>query len=258
MKSVPTILAIILISVSLGACGGGGGGSSSAPPLANASPGGIWKGTDPLTNQALVGLVTEAGEFHFIEANGTQYVGTVTVTGTSFSGNFEGYAPNGATFADGSSHGTGTMTGTVQARSSFTAATQFKTDLGATTTDSLSLTFDALYNTASSLAAVAGNYLDNQTGTAVSINSNGVIFGQSATTGCVLNGAVTLINASYDAYQFAVDVANCQGAYAVLNGASLTGIGAIDPTQSPPSLIVGYTGTANGQKVSAVEILTQD
>ena len=95
-----------------------------------------------------------------------------------------GYTAAGTTFADGSTHGTGTMSGTVQARSSVQAATQFRTDNGSSTSDTLSLTFDSLYNTPSSLAAIAGNYTDANTGTPITISSSGTVFGQSAATGC--------------------------------------------------------------------------
>ena len=259
MKFLTSVLVLVAATMGLCACGGGGGGSggSTPPATSNASPGGIWQGTDPLTSQSLVGLVTEAGAFHFIEANGTQYIGSVTVTGTSFTGSFDGYTAAGTTFADGSTHGTGTMSGTVQARSSFQAATQFRTDNGSSTSDTLSLTFDSLYNTPSSLAAIAGNYTDANTGTPITISSSGTVFGQSAATGCVINGTVAIIDPSYDAYQFAISFASCQGSYAVLNGASFSGIGAINASATPVSIIIGYDGTAEGQTVAIVEILNQ-
>jgi hypothetical protein len=68
-------LSLLAVACLLTACGGGGSSGSTAatppvtPPATAPSPGGIWRGTDPSTGLALLGLVTESGEFHFLQAD---------------------------------------------------------------------------------------------------------------------------------------------------------------------------------------------
>src|SRR5512138_342568 len=140
------VMSVLAIAVTLAACGGGGGGGgsgagtgpqSSPPPVQNASPGGIWHGTLS-TGEEVLGLVTESGEFHFITDTFTQYFGTVETTGTSASGQFTGYTNVGYVFEDGSTRGSGTLAGTLQARSTFTATTSFRTSAGSDVTNTAS------------------------------------------------------------------------------------------------------------------------
>lgn len=258
MRNTPLIASALCACMVLGGCGGGGGGgghhgSGGGGGSGTQSPGGIWKGTDSLTGLTLEGLVTENGQFLFIRADGTQYLGNVTTSGTSGTGTFDGFAPFGTTFADGSNHGTGTISGTIQQRSSFVATTQFTTDGGTAVSDSMSMTFKSLYNQPSSLATIAGNYTNTTTGTVYSIDANGVLFAQDATTGCVQNGVVSIINASYDAYGIGISYASCTGVYAVLNGLTLTGLATLDTSVTPELAIFGI-GSASGATKIAVTL----
>ena len=246
-----------LAAIILTACGGGGSGDSGAPTITNRSAGGIWQGTSSASGLQIKGLVDEAGEFHFIQADGVQYAGTLAVSGNSVTGTFDGFAPAGTTFADGSVHGTGTLTGTVQERSSFTANTTFTTDGGAGDSGTVTLTFSAEYNQASSLAILAGNYTDSATGTVVTIGADGTIFAQDANSGCVINGTVSILNASYNAYRMQATYANCVGADAVLNGVEVSGLGTLDTSTSPQQVIAGVTGQAGSTKVAVVYVLNR-
>ena len=69
---------------------------------------------------------------------------------------------------------------------------------------------------------IAGNYTDGSD--TLTISSDGAIFEQDATTGCVVNGQVSIPNMSYNAYSFSVTYANCTGANSVLNGTTATGL----------------------------------
>jgi len=251
-------MALVALIATLTACGGGGGGGSTSTSVpANASPGGIWKGTDSATGQTVLGLVTENGQFHFIQADDTQYVGTVTTSGNTLQGTFAGFAPFGTTFPDGTTHGTGTVSGSIQARSSITATTTFTTDAGTSNSSQLTLTFDTLYDQPSSLATIAGNYTDPTTGTVYSVSGSGAIFAQDATSGCVINGTVSIINSSYDAYGIAYTFANCTGSYAVLNGVQMSGIGTLDTTVSPEQAIIGVSGSSGTTQVAEVDVLNR-
>jgi hypothetical protein len=236
----------------LAACGGGGYGSGMT--VNNASPGGIWIGTDSISGLQVAGIVDEAGDFHFIRTDGVQYVGKATVSGNSVTANFEGFTPFGRTFPDNSTHGMGTLSGTVHERSTLSGNTQFVTDASTTSNGTISLTFSTLYNSGSSFAAIAGNYTDPASGDTVSVSSGGAIFSQDATTGCVINGSVSIINATYDAYAVSFTYGNCTGLSAVLNGVQFSGLGTLDTNLNPVQAIVGVTGKSGA--VSYAVVLT--
>lgn len=90
-----------------------------------------------------------------------------------------------------------------------------------------------------------------------SVNGTGVVFAQDATSGRVISGTVSIINASYNAYSVTISYASCQGQYAILNGAQLTGLGTLDNTVAPERGVVGVSGTAGATKVAIVETLNR-
>jgi hypothetical protein len=232
--------------------GCGGGGASLGTGSNGATAGGIWRGTESVSGLGVVGIVNESGNFTFVRSDGVQYIGTATVSGTSVTANVEGIVPLGFTFADGSHHGTGTISGTIQARQALDASTKFTTDLGNASTGTLNLTFDALYNLASSLNTISGNYTNTANNVVVTVGTNGSIFSQDSTSGCVLNGTVSIINASYNAYNVTFDYASCTGQFSRLNGISFTGMAMLDNTATPEQIVVAATGTASGTKYSVV------
>jgi hypothetical protein len=239
-----------LLLASCGGSGGGDGGGGTAK--INASVGGIWNGTDSDTGLALTGLIDEAGEFHFIRGDGTQYVGTVSSNGSSASASFDGYTKFGSAFPDGSTHGTGSLSGTIVPRASFSGTTQFTTDGGTKSSEALALTFNPLYNNPSSLSTISGNYTDPNTGDVVSVTSAGIVTWQDPATSCVGNGTVSIINASYNAYQVQFDYANCQGQAAALNGVQFSGLATLDTSANPEQIVVGVTGQAAGTTYAVV------
>ena len=256
MKHSAVALSCALLMAGCGG-GGGGGGSSQAPappPVTNASPGGIWEGTLG-SGQEVLGLVTETGEFHFLTDELTQYFGTVSVNGNSVSAQFTGYAAIGFQFPDGTTRGTGSLTGTVQARSTLTANSTFQTSAGNSNTNTINLTYNALYDRDSSLTTIAGNFRDLRTGSIVNINSSGVAFSQNPATGCVLNGSVSIINAQFNAYRVQYSYSSCQGADAILNGSTFRGLATLDNTGSPEVLLVGAQALIGSTGVSAIEVL---
>jgi hypothetical protein len=255
---IRTVGLLMLLGL-LGACGGGGGGGG-APGVAqmplppNASPGGIWNGTDSVSGLAVVGIVTEAGQFYFIRSDGAQFTGTVSVSGTTVSGNLLGFAPFGTTYADGSNHGTGTLSGTVAERSTLNLAIVFTTSAGTATTSNLPMTFNATYDEPSSLATMAGTFTAVD-GSVVSVSGGGSVTGQNATNGCVINGMISVINPSYNAYGVSYSFASCTGLYAVQNGVTETGLGTLNTVASPVQAIIGVSATVGTQMVALVEVL---
>jgi hypothetical protein len=243
-------VASLLASCGNGSLGGGtnGGGGGTG----NATPGGIWRGNDSVSGLQVTGLVDESGNFHFLRGDAVQYVGATVVTGTSLTANFDGFVPVGFLFADGSHHGTGSITATIQARQTIAASTKFQTDLGASSTGTLNLTFDTLYNRASSLTTLSGNFINTANSAVLTVGSNGALFSQDATSGCVLNGTASVINATYNLYKVQFDYANCAGRAAVLNGVQLTGVATLDNTVVPERIIAGVTGLSGNITYSVV------
>jgi hypothetical protein len=242
----------------LAGCGGGastvGGGN---PGQSNVTPGGIWHGTESVSGLQVTGLVDESGNFHFLRGDGVQYVGTATVNGNSLSASVEGFVPLGFTFPDGSAHGTGTISGTLESRKTLNASTQFKTDFNNNSTGTLNLTFDTLYNRASSLTTVSGNFKNSTNSAVVTVGTNGSLFSQDAVSGCVVNGTVSILNSQYNAYQAQFDYANCAGQASALNGVQFTGLATLDNTVVPERIILGATGQSGNIKYSVVLTLNR-
>jgi hypothetical protein len=241
----------------LSACGGGGG-DATVTPVPNAMVGGLWGGTLTVNGVAynVAALSAENGEMELLESDLTftfaaQYWGTISAVGNQLSGAFTGAVLNPAVpFSDGSTRGTGTVSGTISQRSSINATVSFTTSMGAVVPGQLALTYDASYATASSLTTISGNF--TSTGTAagtdtLSITTGGVItYSDPTTTGCMATGAVSIINSSYALYAGQLTLSNCTGNYMSLNGVSVQGLGGLDPTQSPEALVFLMHGIVNG------------
>jgi len=244
-------LTFILGCFILTGCGGGGGGDAApAQPGVNQSLGGIWTGTDNSGND-IIALATEAGEFHFLDVtNDVHGFGTGSVAnGNAVALAYTIVPALNDTLPDGSTSATCTGTGTVQQRQSLSVGVSCTTS-ASSWTGSATLTYDATYDRDSSLALVGGNYEDF--GDVLTINANGVLFEQSATSGCVLNGQLSIINSSWNAYDVAFTVSNCQGTQAVLNGSAWDGIAALELDAGSETLIAAFTGTVQGKTFSII------
>lgn len=223
------------------ALSGCGGGDEGGALVTTVSPGGIWAGTDSATGLQVKGIVDESGRFHFIRSDLAQFVGTASTMGNSLSANFEGFSQVGTTFDDGSTHGTGTLTGAVSERSSLALTYQFTTDAGAASSGSLNLSYSTLYDLDSSLAAISGNYTDASSNDTVSVSGSGAVTSQDPVTLCVVNGQISVINSMYNAYSVTYAFSNCTGTSAVLNGVQFTGLATLN-NSSPSQLIIAVTG----------------
>ena len=250
MKSIwvyVSVTAGLMSGAFLTSCGGG-----DAYPSYD-SPGGYWIGS--MNGETGVGLVDESGEFIFITADGEQYPGTLSISSTyssplSFSGSVQSFTPGkfpnygvpyeclGANGLPSGALPIGVLSGTIQPRKTIGGTATFPCSSG-TITEGISLTFNALYYVPSSLATISGTYVDSATGTAFTISADGAVFAQDATTGCVINGTVSIINASYNVYGIEVSYANCTGSLTPLNGVTLAGLAALDNTKSPEQLLAG-------------------
>ena len=231
----------LLFSVTLVACGGGGGdgGSTTAPPLSNQSVGGVWEGTDS-DGDDIVGLVTEDGTFHFIDPSG-QGFGRISVSNNNqVSATYIYVADLGTAFSDGSTSAACTLSGTIAERQSLTVNSECTTTQGSVSQVSAALAYSSLYDRDANLATIEGLYDD--LGNVLSIDSAGLLFEQDATNGCVLNGQVTVVDPSYNAYEVEFSVENCNVGSQELNGTAWSGILTLDNTVSPEELIFGVVG----------------
>lgn len=208
MQISQKFLALIVFTIAaLSGCGGGGGGggSTNLPTPVPTNPGGLWVGTSSGGGVTIYieGIITEDREGRFVDENGTQYVVT-SISGNdgSIRINFNAYAQFGYVFLDGSTSGTGSITGTVNERSSFNGNFSFSTGEAGT----VSFTFDPLYNRDSSLAKLQGQW-DEGFGV-LTVDPDGSFFEQDQ-FGCVYNGQASIIDSNYNAYRLTMTVSNC-------------------------------------------------
>jgi hypothetical protein len=237
----------------LAGCGKGG----STPSSTDAKVGGLWTGTLTVNgvDYTASAISSESGEWELLETDsasgfGAQYWGMISAAGDQLSGSFSGAVLDQAnSFSDGSTRGTGTVSGTVNERSSIAATLSFTTSLGTATTGQLTLTYDSSYEQLSSLATIAGNYTNTASpGTDVlSIDDAGVLsYTDPLTTQCTAAGTVTVLDSSYSVYGAEMTFSNCAGAYSVLNGVSIQGLASVDTSTSPRSLRFMVHGMVNG------------
>ena len=211
--SLVRLVSTISLTV-LAACGGGGGSSDPAPvPVPDAAIGGIWIGTttDSVSNepQFFLGLSTDDGRFRFLSADTLgQFVGTFSADGTNLTGSGVGVAPLGSTWLDNSTAININLTGTISERATMSG----NWSGGTGETGTFSFAYDSLYERGSSLSTVAGSWVsldqfDNPIGS-ITIDAAGRMDALDA-AGCLYSGDVSIINASYNAYDLDVTVSNC-------------------------------------------------
>jgi hypothetical protein len=235
---------LVIGAALLSACGGGsdGGGNNTStsppPPVANASPGGIWLGRDPLTGSDILGLVAEDGRAQFISFDAAsypvQYWGTLRTSGNSIlSSTFQ-------VADDDTYYGSAAVNGSVAERQSLSLTVSFTpasgcapSVCGPARTQALTLNFNSVYNRGGTLSRTAGNWQDVVTGQIYNVNASGVVFQQDALTGCVINGQISTINTNYNAYSASYSYNSCRFPYTYLNGTQATGLLTVDDTVSP-------------------------
>jgi hypothetical protein len=223
--------ALLLFSVLLlVACGGGGG---DGPKVSNAAVGGLWQGQVTISGQGeyeLMGVIAEDGRGYFLQEDGVMYWGTVKSSGNKITSTMTGAGIYALPLWDGSSSGTGSLEGTIQARASIAASSDFTTALGARTTATISVSYAVLYDDDSSLASIAGSYADfvGIYSGILNISSSGDLFLQDPDSGCVMNGTFAIINPAFNAYDVQLSYASCTGEFADLNGVTFSGLAVYD------------------------------
>lgn len=234
------------ICIALAGCshrGGAGPAASDGGDGQTQSIDGVWNGTDS-SGRGIVALVDAAGEFNVIREDGTQYVGTATVSGDALSAKAERVTKAGG--SEGSEAEAASVTGKVQQRQSMSLRIVPAAAARPFATDTMSLQFNSIYSNPSSLAIIAGDYMDSTTGNAITVNGSGTIFWRDSSDGCLASGAVSLIDPRYNLYEVQFSYSACQGATADQNGVQFTGLGTLDTSLQPAQATIGVTGEAGG------------
>jgi Immunoglobulin domain len=226
--------------------------SSAAALRVNASPGGIWVGTDSSYTFTVLGLVAETGELFFsdtgVTSNGVYYVGQFTSEGNAINANVDAITAPFSIYPDRGTTGTGDLDGTITERTSFDGGSSITTGPdaiggGRVWPSTFSVTFSSQYNRASSLAIIAGNY--GAGSLALTISSDGVLSAQDSGTGCTINGNVATIDPNYNMYAVTLSTVNCAAEFNVPDGAQLKGLATLNNSQSPEYLVIGAADTTS-------------
>jgi hypothetical protein len=220
--NISTKLLLSLATLTVAACGGGGGsaGPTSSDNVTTGftsgstktSPG-VWQGTvtSPTTGQsALVGLTNAAGQSVWMTTDGRVWSGQMLVAGTQFEVTMAGYMYPGSRFPNGSAYGSSSMMFNY-GNGAWTGQYSGGGDAG-----TFNVAMSSMWNRPATLATLAGTYIRTTSigyTMTMSIATDGVITA-SDTRGCVINGAVTVPDATHNLYQLDATVTSC----GVLNG----------------------------------------
>ena len=229
--------------------------SGSGNDTTTASATGVWGGSDSVSGLGVTALINSAGQATFVRSDGVQFTGAAQVSGDTLAVTVDGYSDFPAAFSDGSTYGIGTLNGTVTTGSTISATLTFTTNDNTAISGSLSLTYQAQSNNASSTTAVSGNYTDVNTNAVLAISTDGAMNSQNPSNSCVLNGSISTSDSSHDIYEVSYTFEDCTGNYAVLNGVQFTGLASVNMGVSPAQLVMAVAGSSSTNKYAIVSTL---
>jgi hypothetical protein len=208
-----------------------------APPLV--WPAGTWRGADTAGRDVLL-LVSVGGMFQFVDGAHNQGSGYLAPE-TRVSSPFDLVTPIDQPFADGSTLANCNFSGSAVLRASMDLDLSCKTSAGLEFAETLALEFDPVYDRDASLETIAGNYR-TLAENVLSIAPDGLLFLQDATSGCVVNGQVTVITATSNLYNVVLQYDGCTGMDERLNGSRFDGYAQLDDTAPPEALVIAVIG----------------
>jgi hypothetical protein len=204
--------------------------------------GGLWRGKDPVSGKGMLALIAENGSSNFIREDGVQYFGPTVIKGELFEAAL-------AVASVDALQGSVRLAGKINQGTSITARLVYTPKLGKDQTGDLSLAFDSAYRNSSALEKVAGNF-KTSTGAILNISASGVVFAQDATTGCVINGAVSMIDPRFNAYGVKLAFTNCKGSLASRNATTALGLLSLDDSGKTPRVVIAAQTLRPGYAVS--------
>lgn len=194
--------------------------------------GGLWRGKDPISGKPVLALIAENGATQLVRDDGVQYFGLSRIDGEKLDAALSFGAADAL-------QGTARVQGTLKQGASIAAKLTVAPKQGSAQTGDLALVFDPLYKKPSALDKVAGNFKNAATGATINVNASGVVFSQDATTGCVINGAVALIDSRFNAYGVKLSFTGCKGSLVNLNTTTALGLLTLDDSGKTPRLLIG-------------------
>ena len=218
------------------------------PPLV--WPAGTWRGADAEGREVLL-LVSVGGIFQFVDGAHNQGSGYLAPE-TRVASAFDLVTPIDQPFADGSTLANCNFSGSAVLRTSMDLELSCKTRGGLVFAESLALEFDPVYDRDASLQTIAGNYR-TLAENVLSIAPDGLLFLQDATTGCVVNGQVTVITLASNLYSVVLRYDSCTGLDERLNGSQFDGYAQLDDTDTPEALVIAVIGGVGDLAVASFE-----
>jgi hypothetical protein len=216
MKAKGTIVSVVA-ALLVSACGGSSSGPAPVnnlpPPPSDEASGGLWYGT--LTNdmnvvtEEFVALSADDGRVRLISVDSeVQFVGTINVVGTDFSGTMRAFADEGVNWLDGNHVVDSTIIGVVNEHDSITGSWE--------NASGESGTFEFFYDVlndkdsdAALLEAVWTGYDDmGNPNVTFTIDSNGTFSGQNS-LGCTSSGQFNVIDPEYNLYEVQSLIESC-------------------------------------------------
>jgi hypothetical protein len=256
---------MVLALLMAGGCGGNGGDSGGGAPRPPASTppsgshlGGLWSGAlrwepkNGFPGGALNvrGLVDETGEFQWVLAEdpeqffgsqNEQIFGTVVFDGAKVrtSGAIWVGLPR-PPYAPGAHWGDFELSADFETADSLSGTLQSGWVNSEQRIGTLDLQYhDSLYERPSSLETLHGTFgTDTQS---LSIDEQGVIFYQSAQTGCTGTGMAAVIDPDFNLYRVELDIGNCTGSEASHNGLTFSGLAYLGVNNEPGGGFINET-----------------
>jgi hypothetical protein len=229
--------------------GGSGGGFPSPPPPAPpppppppgvaVNPSGIWDIADTVNGKSVTEVALIAGGKYYAVASADQFGcaditgGTYTIDGSMFMGNGVALLMNNCTTPNNASgYVPYTLSGYL-----LNTELNLSFEVGGMLIPTLGATMDKLYSEPSSLAKLAGNW--NDAGNTLTINADGTFFEQQG-SGCVINGAYTIIDATHNLYGVSFEITSCTSSIA---GIAFNGLGYLDDSNpNAPRFVEDVSG----------------
>jgi len=225
MKTMTTNVSatVLATGLALAGCGGGsgstgtsGGNTSGTPPAPTtptsqtATTPGVWKGTvsSTATGQSaqVVGMTTHEGHSLWMTTDGRVWSGDVPLHGDHFDATFTSHMYEGEHFPDGTNHGATTMR--VNHHASGVTEGQYA---GCGDAGAFDMTLSPMWDRPASLGTVAGVYTRSTSSgysMTMTIGADGQVTG-SDSRGCVVNGTVSVPDASHNMYGIDATVTSC-------------------------------------------------
>jgi hypothetical protein len=212
-------LILVTASLALTACGGGGSGDSGTPPTS--SPGttpttaaattpGVWKGSivSTATGQtaSVVALTGLDGRSVWMTTDGRVWGGQMPMAGDHFDTTFSGHMYEGVHFPDGTNHGTTSMM--IDHHSATVTSGRYS---GSGDAGTFNTSLSPMWSRPASIGTVAGVYTrstSNGYAMTMTMSANGQLTA-SDSRGCLISGAVGVLDATHNMYRIDATVTSC-------------------------------------------------